>query len=139
MATEEGLFGKYKHCSYCGRPLSPHYEFDLCPKCRDSQLFRDVKEYIRSNYVNEYEVAEHFHIPLKQVKEWIREGRIEYRTDDPKLNVASMHCQHCGAPVSFGTLCPKCLKQLNGGKGYSPGSQSGEDSRMRFLDSDKKN
>ncbi|MCM1106022.1 MAG: FeoC-like transcriptional regulator [Blautia sp.] len=138
MAEEEGLFGKYKHCSYCGRPLSKHYEADLCPRCLEAQLFRDVKEYIRSNYVNEYEVAQHFKIPLKQVKEWIREGRIEYRTEDPALNVASLHCQNCGAPISFGTLCPKCLKSMNSGKGYSFRKQSGEDSRMRFLDNDKK-
>lgn len=136
MATEEGLFGHYKNCGECGRALPVHYEFDLCPRCREAELFREVKEYIRTNTVNEYEVAEHFHIPLRQVKEWIREGRIEYCTDDPSANVSSMHCLQCGAPVNFGSLCPKCLKTLNSGKGFTF-DNTAEDSRMRFLDHKK--
>ena len=79
MATEEGLFGKYKQCEFCNRPRPNDYEGTLCPRCKDHKLFHDVKEFIRANQVNEYEVADHFKIPLKQVKEWIREGRIEYQ------------------------------------------------------------
>ena len=109
MATEEGLFGKYKQCEFCGRPLPKNYEDTLCPHCKDNKLFRDVKEFIRSNQVNEYEVASHFGIPLKQVKSWIREGRIEYNTATATDTISGMHCQHCGAPVTFGSLCPKCL------------------------------
>lgn len=134
MVAEEGLFGNYKYCAYCKRPLPIHFEPDLCPKCQDADLFRRVKEFIRANTVNEYEVASHFHIPLKQVKEWIREGRIEYKEETAKT-VVGLRCMHCGAPVTFGTLCSKCLKQLNGNKGYSPDKNSSEDSRMRFLDS----
>ncbi len=137
MAEGEGLFGKYKQCEYCSRPLPKNYDGNLCPKCLDTQLFREVKEFIRANDVNEYMVAEHFGIPLKQVKNWIKEGRIEYRTDDPANNISTMHCQRCGAPVAFGSLCPKCLKLLNGGKGYSQ-QQADTDNRMRYLDADKK-
>lgn len=132
MQTDFGLFNKYKYCEYCGRPLPIHYEDNLCPNCRDTQLFRDVKEYIRSNIVNEYEVADHFHIPLRQVKEWIREGRIEYREDDVAATRIGMHCQRCGAPVTFGALCPKCLKLLNSGSGTAVGEMN--DTRMRYLD-----
>ena len=39
MAVEEGLFGKYKQCEFCGRPLPKNYEGDLCPRCKDNQLF----------------------------------------------------------------------------------------------------
>ena len=135
MATEEGLFGNYKKCEFCGRPLPVHFESNLCPKCQDTQLFRQVKEFIRSNDVNEYEVAEHFGIPIKQVKAWIREGRIEYRTSESGSSI-SMHCQRCGAPVSFGTLCPKCLKLLNGNKGVSMQKLNSGDSKMRYLDNE---
>lgn len=135
MATDEGLFGKYKQCEYCGRPLPLHFEGNLCPGCQDAQLFRDVKEFIRANDVNEYEVAEHFCIPHRKVKEWIREGRIEYRTDKPTANVSALHCQRCGAPVTFGTLCPKCLKLVNGGHGSSTNYAVG-DSKMHYLDRD---
>ena len=121
MAVEEGLFGKYKQCEFCGRPLPKNYEGDLCPRCKDNQLFREVKHFIRSNNVNEYEVAAHFDIPLKQVKEWIRDGRIEYRTD----NAA--------------TLCPKCLKLLNqhgSSVAFSKDKNNVGDSRMHYLDNE---
>ena len=135
MAVGERLFGNYKECEYCKRPLPIHYEKTLCPNCLDAQLFHEVKEFIRSNNVNEYEVAEHFGIPIKQVKAWIREGRIEYRTSESGSSI-SMHCQRCGAPVSFGTLCHKCLKLLNGNKGVSMQKLNSGDSKMRYLDNE---
>ncbi|MDD6637719.1 MAG: FeoC-like transcriptional regulator [Lachnospiraceae bacterium] len=135
MAVGERLFGNYKECEYCKRPLPIHYEHALCPNCLDAQLFHEVKEFIRSNNVNEYEVAEHFGIPIKQVKAWIREGRIEYRTSESG-GAISMHCQRCGSPVSFGTLCPKCLKLLNGNKGVSMQKLNSGDSKMRYLDNE---
>ena len=57
MAVGERLFGNYKECEYCKRPLPIHYEHALCPNCLDAQLFHEVKEFIRSNNVNEYEVC----------------------------------------------------------------------------------
>lgn len=135
MPAKKKLMGEYKECEYCGRPLPPDYKETLCPVCMEIQLFREVKEYIRSNDVNEYNVAEHFHIPLRQVKDWIRDGRIEYRTDNTPTNIVSLYCQQCHAPIAFGTLCSKCLKQKNS-KGFS-GQITETDNRMRFLDSDK--
>ena len=85
MLTEKNTSDKYKYCEFCGRTLPKHYEGTLCPTCQEAQLFRNVRDYIRANTVNEYEVAEHFHIPLRQIKEWIREGRIEYH----EVNTAS--------------------------------------------------
>ena len=85
MLTEKNISDKYKYCEFCGRTLPKHYEGTLCPTCQEAQLFRNVRDYIRANTVNEYEVAEHFHIPLRQIKEWIREGRIEYH----EVNTAS--------------------------------------------------
>lgn len=134
MARETGLFGNYKQCEFCNRALPAHYEKKLCPRCLDTQLFREVKDFIRANNVNEYEVAEHFQIPLKQVKEWIREGRIEYQTSDPTNNITSVRCQNCGAPISFGTLCSKCLKQVGSGKGSIVDNGPSSDSRMHYLD-----
>ena len=135
-ANKENMVN-FKECEFCGRPLPIHYEKTLCPNCLEAQLFRDVKEYIRANQVNEYNVAEHFNIPLKQVKAWIRDGRIAYRLDTPTGNLAHIHCQKCGAPISFGSLCPKCLKQINGNKGYSNETFADQESRMRYLDFDK--
>ena len=109
MEQPQDLFGNYKYCEECKRPLPLTYKENLCPSCIEQKLFREVKEYIRENDVNEYDVAQHFHIPHMQVKKWIREGRIEYKDDH--LNTITMHCTRCGAPISFGTLCAKCMRQ----------------------------
>lgn len=127
---QQDLFGNYKYCEVCRKPLSLNYKAALCPFCIEQQLFIEVKEYIRSNDVNEYNVAEHFGLPLSQVKKWIREGRIEYK--DQKLNTITMHCISCGAPITFGSMCAKCLRQKNT-SGHSAPLESGA-SRMRYLE-----
>ena len=126
-------------CEFCNRRLPHNYHQALCPNCVEYKLLHDVKDYIRENLVNEYQVAEHFQIPLRQVKRWIQEGRIEYRQTDNGAALAGMHCQRCGAPVSVGTLCPKCLKLLNSGtKGYSlQRPKLTNDDKMYYLDRDK--
>ncbi len=136
LPTEEkGLFENHRLCKSCGRRLSLNYEGDFCPVCQDLNLFHEVRDYIRSNDVNEYQVANHFQIPLKKVKEWIREGRIEYRKDNMVSTIDSMHCQNCGIPITFGTLCPKCLKLANRKvQGFEGVQHASGDTRMRFLD-----
>lgn len=132
--AQQDLFGNYKYCENCRRPLSLDYKGDLCPSCIEQQLFHQVKEFIRENDVTEYDVALHFDIPLARVKRWIREGRIEYK--DKRLNTISLQCVACGAPITFGSLCSKCLRKKNL-SGYSA-SYTVDDSRMRFLDDSKK-
>mgnify|MGYP002536908986 FL=1 len=107
--TEEDK-GAYKYCKNCGRVLSPTYEAELCPTCEENQLFDKVRDYIRKNDVTEMQVAEHFGIPQKKVKAWIKEGRIEYKEDGDKRALVSIRCAKCGAKVTFGTLCSRCLK-----------------------------
>ena len=68
----------HKYCEHCGQPIPRSSEFACCADCQNSILFRAVKDYIRENNVNEFEVAEHFGIPLRLVKQWMRELRIEY-------------------------------------------------------------
>jgi len=68
----------YKYCEYCGAPIPRNSEEPYCAQCRERVLFLEVKDYIRENNVNEFQVAEHFGIPLRLVKHWMRERRIEY-------------------------------------------------------------
>jgi hypothetical protein len=127
-----GLFASYKVCSICGKRLPDSYMEDCCPGCLDAKLLRDAKDYIRENNVNEYQVAEHFDIPVRIVKDWIREGHIEYRSTGS--STFTLHCQHCGAPVTFGSVCPTCLKLMNSsGKGGFRSVASDSNHQMRFL------
>lgn len=129
---QKDLFGNFKYCERCNRPLPLTYQGSLCPDCINQELFSQVKEYIRANNVNEYDVAEHFHISHHQVKQWIREGRIEYK--DQSLNaIKTLYCKKCGAPISFGTLCKKCAKNA-GISGHSTEGVILQDGHMRFLD-----
>ena len=83
MEHSQSLFDNVKVCENCKRPLPYNYTEALCPRCLDMMLFREVKEYIRTHDVNEYDVAQHFNIPLRQVKNWIKEGRIEDKPQKP--------------------------------------------------------
>ncbi len=138
MENSQNLFNNIKVCESCKKTLPFDYKGTLCPRCLDMALFREVKEFIRTHDVTEYEVAEHFNIPLRQVKAWIKDGRIEYKTTDISSKISGMHCQRCGAPVSFGTLCPKCLRLINGNKGYSNGANPGNSkSKMYHLEGEE--
>ena len=93
-------------CQQCGRPLSPEYTEDICPLCQEINLFNDVKEYIRDNDVNEVDVADHFGIPNRKVRQWIKDGRIQYK--NAKDAITGVHCQICGKPLEFGNVCAEC-------------------------------
>lgn len=125
------LFDNVKYCTECRRILHKEYKGDLCSGCIDRQLFSKVKEYIRANDVTEYDVSVHFSIPISKVKSWIREGRIEYRDLNLKT-LPNIHCQKCGASITFGTLCTKCMR-LTGMKGSSNDIPRGEDGHLRHI------
>lgn len=127
----------YKFCKMCKRMLPVSYKGEYCGDCEDLLLFDRVRDFVRSHEVNEYQLAEYFDIPLRQVKQWIREGRMEYKERSQK-NLMHSYCVHCGARVDFGSLCPKCLKLLNGSpKGYGLVLSKEEESKMRFIEKEE--
>ena len=85
------LFGE-RVCIKCGRMLAPEEGDDMCRGCRERELFNQVREYIRQNDVTEREVVQKFGISKWKVREWIKDGRIEYVEDNghqfahPKLS-----------------------------------------------------
>ena len=123
-----------KQCAQCGRYLNESYKDELCPGCQEINLFAEVKEYIRANDVKEADVAEHFGIPISKVRGWIREGRIQYKSDQPSIN--KVYCQICGKQMQFGSLCPECHK-LKGLQVVAKEYGQEKDSTMRFLGHDK--
>ena len=130
MEQQHDLFDEDLHCELCNRTLPANSKSTVCAFCAEQLLFSEVKDYIRENDVTEYDVAQHFDIPIQQVKRWIREGRIEYKSKE--LSTIKMHCVICGAPVAFGTVCSKCLRQQNN-YGNSKTLEL-DPSRMRYLD-----
>ena len=127
--------GRGEHsCPQCGRMLSADVpRGELCEACKEMKLFDEVREYIRKNDVNEFEVAIHFGIPRLKVKRWIKEGRIEYKEEGTRF-LAAGHCEVCGNPIAFGTLCTRCKRKLDDQKkqGFAMIKPKAEDERMRF-------
>ena len=109
--NQKNLFEDYKYCELCGQPMAVDYEKNVCPNCEEDQLFHEVRDFIRANDVTEYDVAYEFHIPVRKVRRWISEGRIEYKEGTPVNGIMDVHCKICGKPVTFGTICPECMKQ----------------------------
>ena len=69
-----------KTCSVCGRRIPISTPYDKCKECMKNELFPKVKEFILNNYdVNEFMVAEEFGIDVYIVKEWVKEGHLQYR------------------------------------------------------------
>lgn len=62
-----------KNCKQCNGYILTAYPFDVCPTWQEINLFSDVKDFIRNNTVTEYDVAREFEIPLRKVKQWIKE------------------------------------------------------------------
>lgn len=69
---------RHRYCTHCGQAIARNSELSYCMNCQETILFQEVREYIRQNNVNEFQVAEHFGLPLSVVKHWMRERRIEY-------------------------------------------------------------
>lgn len=106
------FFDRCKRCSRCGRPLPNDYRFDTCSACEEADLFDEVRDYIRSHDVNEIQVAEHFQISRRKIHAWIREGRIQYKTDDKSMMLNS--CRSCGKQIPFGEYCKDCMRKGGG-------------------------
>lgn len=135
--TRKDELSAYKSCTMCGKAMPREYEKDHCPACEDNVLFKEVREYIRTHKVTEFELAEVFHISQSKVRKWIRDGRIEYAADEKKM--MNTKCQRCGAQITFGTLCSDCMRVMNGGKEISlVAAGKSENSRMRFLSEENK-
>ena len=113
-----------------------------CPACREKleKKFQEVKEYIRENKgVGIPAVAEACEVDAGQIRQWLREERLELSED----SAVFLTCDNCGQPIRSGRFCEKCT--LNMTKGFQevlnsgrqttskPEKQEGESARMRFL------
>lgn len=100
-----------RECKQCKRILPKNCSGDICPTCVEINLFSEVREYIRNNDVNEFDVVEKFHIPRSKVKGWIKEGRIEYKEGTGTAKLRDCYCVDCGKPIFSGRLCADCLRK----------------------------
>ncbi len=128
---------EYKTCEFCQARMPADFVSDVCPNCAERILFAQVRAFIRSGDYNEYEVAKAFDIPLKKVKDWIKEGRIEYKdTPGKKLMSTKGKCVICGNPSISGDICIECEKKLRV-RGFGLGNYKYENGEIRFIKHDE--
>ncbi|MCI8448072.1 MAG: hypothetical protein HFH30_06670 [Eubacterium sp.] len=136
MGDSGKLFDGGKFCSWCHCPIPEDSENDLCKNCQASMEFREIRDYVREHDVNEFQLAEIFEIPLRQVKQWIREGRLEYK--ELQNTMAGLHCQRCGKAIAFGNFCPECNRAEYGVQGGFETLKDDADEQIRFYKKNRK-
>ena len=131
-----------RNCRNCGCIFNYVTGPVICPACREKleEKFQEVKEYIRDNKgAGIPEVAEACDVEVAQIRQWLREGRLEL-TEDAQMDLSG---ETCGKPIRSGRFCEKCTlnmsrgfqEVLNAGKDTSPrqAKNDGEGPKMRYL------
>lgn len=132
-----------RNCRVCGRIFNYLSGPPVCPACRDAAeaKFQEVKDYIREHPgVGMSEVAEACDVDPGQIRQWLREERLEVTAD----SAVFLNCESCGAPIRSGKYCEKCKQEM--AKGFDqvlktsrpepPKPKKSDDTqsaKMRFL------
>ena len=100
-----------RNCRICGKIFNYLSGAPVCPACRDNMeaKFQQVKDYIRENRgVGITEVAEACDVEPAQIRQWLREDRLEVTED----SAVFLNCESCGAPIRSGKFCEKCKQNM---------------------------
>ena len=79
----------------------------ICPVCREKMEdeFKTVKAYIEDNpKVDIRTVSEECEVDVSQIRQWIREERLEFASDSS----VGLNCDRCGKMIKTGKYCPEC-------------------------------
>lgn len=115
------------NCRRCGRIFNYVAGQQICEACRKELEadFQKVKEFIKENPNKGIkEVAEECEVPEGQIKQWVREERLEFSKGAGVLN-----CEQCGSPIATGRFCEKCKAEMTGNLNAS--IQPGIDARRK--------
>lgn len=132
-----------RNCKNCGVIFNYVTGPKLCPACKEKleEKFQEVKTYIREHKgVGIPEVAENCEVEAGQIRQWLREGRLELSEESPIF----LDCEGCGKPIRSGKYCEKCTANMarglqdaiKTGKPEEPKpaqNNSGDRAKMRFL------
>lgn len=132
-----------RNCRVCGRIFNYLSGVPICPNCKDDleAKFQEVKEYIREHRgVGIMEVAEACDVDPAQIRQWLRDDRLEVTEDSAMF----LNCESCGAPIRSGKYCEKCKASMTQSfnevlrtnrPAPKPEKKSGseDNARMRFL------
>ena len=134
-----------RNCKRCKKLFNYITGQPLCPACKEEleTKFQEVKKYLfehrgatLATVCEECDVEEH------QVRQWIREERLEVMSGFD----ASIVCEVCGAAITSGKYCQKCKMELMSDlntagrkpeKKLEPVKRTEHDTKMRFINTGK--
>lgn len=100
-----------RNCRGCGRIFNYVAGPFMCQICREKleEKFQVVKEYIREHPgVTIPEVSETCEVEQSQIRQWLREERLELSEDSPIF----LNCEGCGVTIRCGKYCDKCKMNM---------------------------
>ncbi len=103
-----------RNCRNCGRIFNYITGTIICPGCKDAleAKFQEVKEYVREHRgAGIAEVAEACDVDAAQIRQWLREDRLEVTED----SAIFLTCEGCGAPIRSGRFCEQCQGAMTKG------------------------
>ena len=102
-----------RNCRQCGRLFNYLGGPPICQACREAveEKFQQVKEYVRNNPGSNIQmVAEDNDVTVQQIRQWIREERLEFSADSQ----VGIECECCGASIRTGRFCEACKSRMRG-------------------------
>ena len=132
-----------RNCRKCGNLFNYVSGPPICMACKEKmeEKFQEVKHYIQENPgVHIQDVAEACDVETNQIRQWLREDRLELTEGSPLM----LSCDGCGAPIRSGRYCEKCKANVSSGfndilksnatkKPDSFRKKEDNGSRMRYL------
>lgn len=103
-----------RNCRKCGKIFNYVMGPNICPRCRDQQeeKFQEVKKYVQDHRGADItEVSEECDVDPAQIRQWIREDRLQFADDSP----IRIPCENCGSMIRSGRFCDKCTMEMTNG------------------------
>lgn len=100
-----------RNCRKCGKIFNYVAGPVICPKCKaaSEEDFQKVKKYIQDNKgVGIPEVSTECEVEPSQVRQWIREERLEFAEGSS----VGIECEKCGAIIRTGRFCDRCKTEM---------------------------
>ncbi|MGN1180964.1 MAG: flagellar protein [Suilimivivens sp.] len=103
-----------RNCRGCGRLFNYVVGPVICPRCREEReaKFQEVKKYVSEHRgADIMEVSQECDIEPNQIRQWIREERLQFADDSPIM----IACEGCGTMIRSGRFCDKCKAEMTTG------------------------
>ncbi|NBI89357.1 flagellar protein [Lachnospiraceae bacterium] len=100
-----------RNCKKCGKLFNYVSGPMICQNCKEEleEKFQEVKKYVSEHPgCGIPEVTEECDVTPNQIKQWLREERLEFSTNTQ----VGLTCENCGVPVRSGRFCSKCKNSM---------------------------